>query len=107
MILDPGSMLLALLADCEAGRDRGECAFAFHAAMARLWALGAAEACRRVGSADVFMSGGCMQNSVFVQGLREQLECLGLVPHMHREVPPNDGGIAFGQAAWLLGAGTG
>ncbi|NTU59490.1 MAG: carbamoyltransferase HypF [Deltaproteobacteria bacterium] len=105
LVLDPGPLLEALLEDRLGGRDRVACAGAFHAGLAKLWALGAAEACRREGARDVFLTGGCVQNSVFVGHLARDLEALGLTPRLHREVPPNDGGIAYGQAAWALGAG--
>jgi len=104
-ILEPAPLLDALLADALAGRRVEESARAFHRGLAHLFALGAAQACRETGWEDVFLTGGCLQNAVFVQDLLAELEGGGLRPQLHRQVPPNDGGIAFGQVAHFLGAG--
>lgn len=104
VVLDPGPLLHALLTDVLAERPRPECSLAFHGGLAALWALGAAEVCSDTSCRDVFLTGGCMQNQVFLSALSDQLDALGLVPHFHREIPPNDGGLCFGQAAWALAA---
>ena len=46
----------------------------------------------------VVLSGGCFQNRLLLEGLISRLKDHILV-HTHRLVPPNDGGIAFGQIA--------
>ncbi|MHB8767383.1 MAG: Kae1-like domain-containing protein, partial [Deferrisomatales bacterium] len=102
--LDPGPLVEALLADALAGRDRPAAALAFHRGLARLFARGAAEAASRTGLADVFLTGGCLQNGVLARWLVQEIADAGLRPHRHRELPPNDGGIAFGQVAWALAA---
>lgn len=103
ILLDPAPLVEALLADARAGRDRAAAALAFHRGLARLLAAGASAARERTGLADVFLSGGCLQNAVFAAALGQELGERGLRPHLHREIPPNDGGISFGQAAWALG----
>ena len=50
----------------------------------------------------VALSGGCMQNVVLQQRVQAELEALGFEVLTHREVPPNDGGISFGQALVVL-----
>lgn len=104
LVLDPGPLVASLLADALAGADRGRCSLAFHRGLARLLALGAREAAREAGCRDVFLSGGCLQNAVLVSELLAEVRALGLQPHLHRLVPPNDGGVCFGQAAWALAA---
>jgi hydrogenase maturation protein HypF len=47
----------------------------------------------------VVLSGGVFQNSLLLQRSIEQLESGGFEVFTHRRVPPNDGGIALGQAA--------
>jgi hydrogenase maturation protein HypF len=101
--LDPSALLEALVADSLAGRDRGEASLAFHTGLAGLLAEGAAAAAEETGLSDVFLTGGCLQNAVFARGLAAALRGRELRPRFHRDVPPNDGGIAFGQAAWALG----
>ena len=107
LVLEPGELVRALVDDVLAGRDRGACALGFHKGLADLFARGAAAACSREGLSDVFLTGGCVQNAVFARELAGRLRASGLIVHQHREVPPNDGGIAFGQVAWTLAAGAG
>jgi hydrogenase maturation protein HypF len=46
----------------------------------------------------VVLSGGCFQNSYLVERAAPALEALGFSVYTHQRVPPNDGGIALGQA---------
>ncbi len=101
--MDPGDLLEALLADALGGRDPGMAALAFHRGLAGLLAAGAAAASAQTGLRTVFLTGGCLQNAPLATALAAELEARGLEPRLHREVPPNDGGIAYGQAAWVLG----
>lgn len=71
----------------------------FHGAMA-----GAVQAaCRlarvQTGLSTVAFSGGCFQNRLFSERSRQLLEEDGFSVLLHRRVPPNDGGVALGQAA--------
>ena len=52
----------------------------------------------RAGQKDVVLSGGCFQNQYLTERIIERLEGEGLRPYWHNRVPPNDGGIALGQA---------
>ncbi len=45
----------------------------------------------------VVLSGGCMQNSLLLEGLFYILEKKGLEVFTGKKVPVNDGGISFGQ----------
>jgi hydrogenase maturation protein HypF len=105
-VLQPASLLRALLDDSLAGRHRGECALAFHRGLSRLFADATAQVAREQRLRDVFLTGGCVQNAVFVRELTSELRHRGLSVWQHRTVPPNDGGISFGQAAWALAAET-
>jgi hydrogenase maturation protein HypF len=80
----------------EAGRGRAEVAAAFHETVA----AGAAAACAGVGEPRVVvLSGGSFQNRRLLASTRRRLEQLGFRVLTHRLVPPNDGGISYGQAA--------
>lgn len=46
------------------------------------------------------VSGGCAMNEVLMTQLRHHIEIAGIEVHEARKVPPNDGGLALGQA-WL------
>ena len=53
----------------------------------------------RVGVPRVVLSGGCFQNVRLTEGA-VALWGGGFEPVWHRRIPPNDGGIALGQAVW-------
>lgn len=81
-----------------AGRARGEApgvlARRFHNGLVKWIRSVAAEAA--VGR--VVLSGGCFQNAYLAARTVSRLEGLGIECHTHQRVPPNDGGIALGQA---------
>ena len=53
----------------------------------------------QLGQTDIVLGGGCLMNRVLTEGLLEALRAGGLVPHVPRAVPANDGGLSLGQAA--------
>ncbi len=53
---------------------------------------------RHTGQQRVVLSGGCFQNRLLTECAVRQLEAAGLRPYWHQRIPPNDGGIALGQA---------
>jgi hydrogenase maturation protein HypF len=82
--------------DLAAGRPRTEIAAAFHEGVAQA----SARACELAeGSWKVVLSGGSFQNMRLLRSTRGRLETLGFEVLTHRLVPPNDGGISYGQAA--------
>lgn len=46
----------------------------------------------------IVLSGGCFQNRYFSDRTIARLKAEGFQPYWHRHIPPNDGGIAVGQA---------
>ena len=86
-----------LVALCRADRaPREEVAARFHETVA----AAAAEACGEAGEPrTVVLSGGSFQNLRLLASTRERLERKGFRVLSHRLVPPNDGGISYGQAA--------
>ena len=78
------------------GRDRAEIAASFHETIATAAAMACAEASD---PRTVVLSGGSFQNLRLLSSTRERLEQHGFRVLTHRLVPPNDGGISFGQAA--------
>jgi hydrogenase maturation protein HypF len=47
----------------------------------------------------VALSGGCFQSALLTQRTADALERRGFEVLLHARVPPNDGGLALGQAA--------
>lgn len=63
--------------------------------------------CREAGERRVALSGGCFQNRILTEGAVRRLREDGFEPLWHQRVPPNDGGIAYGQlVAAALAEGT-
>lgn len=56
------------------------------------------EVARRIGLEPVVLSGGCFQNQYLTEQATARLRAEGFRPYWHQRVPPNDGGIALGQA---------
>jgi hydrogenase maturation protein HypF len=76
------------------GVSAGSIAVRFHNALVE-WIV---EVARRVGRERVVMSGGVFQNAYLTQRACGRLEEKGFTVFTHQRVPPNDGGIALGQA---------
>ncbi len=97
--LDPAPLWRALLADLRAGVAVPRMAARFHNGVAE--AIGAL--CRLAREASglnaVALSGGVFQNAVLLERAIVLLEGDGFTVYTHRRVPPNDGGLALGQAA--------
>ncbi|HEX3291072.1 MAG TPA: carbamoyltransferase HypF [Gaiella sp.] len=92
-----GSDLIAAATDdLAAGRDRADIAAAFHEGVAAAFAA----ACVQAGGPEtVVLSGGCLQNVRLLGSLHTRLARAGFRVLSHAAVPPNDGGVSYGQAA--------
>jgi len=101
-VLEFQPMIRGIVADLRGGADRACIARRFH----RTVIDAAADMCGRIrdrtGISRAALSGGVFQNRLILAGLWEKLEREGFTVLLHRQVPPNDGGIAFGQAAAVL-----
>jgi len=52
-----------------------------------------------IGVERVALTGGCFQNKYLTEHTIRRLQLAGFRPYWHQRIPPNDGGIAVGQAA--------
>jgi hydrogenase maturation protein HypF len=94
-----GTLDLLPLAERLAGtKDPAFGAALFHATLVEALAEWAIIAAAREGLATVALGGGCFVNAILSKGLRRELAAGGLTVLEAREAPPNDGGIALGQA---------
>jgi hydrogenase maturation protein HypF len=87
------------LADIAAGIRSAVIAARFHATIA----TAATDACLKIsqfsGLKRIILSGGVFQNRLLTEMIYTAIAQKGLDVFTHRLVPPNDGGIALGQAA--------
>ena len=92
--LDWGPMIRALLTELENGTAVAEIAARFLETMRRM----ILEIALIEGKQVVALSGGCFQNVRLLETTVAKLQSKGFIPLWPRRVPPNDGGLALGQA---------
>jgi hydrogenase maturation protein HypF len=99
LILDARPMIRSVAADVAAGVAVSVVAARFHNSLA----AATAEAVERVagerGLGTAVLSGGVFQNRVLLEGVADRLDRAGLRVLIPVRLPPNDGGISYGQAA--------
>ena len=95
LLLDWRPLLEALVHDLRAGVSSGIMAARFHHALVD----GIVQVARAVGQPQVALTGGCFQNRLLLERSAHRLRQAGFHVLLHREVPPNDGGISLGQVA--------
>jgi hydrogenase maturation protein HypF len=99
IILDPAPMLAAIVRDLRAGVRREAIAAKVHNTIAACIAEVSILIRAQTGLTIVALSGGVFQNVFLLKRVRAQLQAAGFRVLVHRAVPPNDGGLALGQAA--------
>jgi hydrogenase maturation protein HypF len=91
--------LLAGVADDAKGRvPPGKISRRFHDTLAAAILAAAFRLAEGCGARHVILSGGVFQNATLLASVLSGLRREKLVPLIHRQVPPNDGGISLGQA---------
>ncbi len=93
--LDWGPLVVALLADLAAGVAVPRMAARFHNGLTE----GIVRVAQRIGAPRVALTGGCFQNRLLTERTAERLQEAGFSVLLHRQVPPNDGGVSLGQVA--------
>lgn len=96
LIIDWRPMLRAMVRARRDGVSAGDLATAFHHELVEA----IVNVAKRVGTTRVLLTGGCFQNGLLTERAVSRLRESGFVPYWHCRVPPNDGGLAVGQAAF-------
>jgi hydrogenase maturation protein HypF len=96
---DWGPLIEVLVSDKRAGVSASPIAARFHNALVA-WIL---EVAASVGLKQVVFSGGVFQNRYLTERAAAALESRDFKVYTHQQVPPNDGGIALGQAVMSSG----
>ncbi len=95
IVIDWEPMVTSVLADSRSGVSSREISMRFHNGLAECIIVVA----KRTGASRVVLTGGCFQNRYLSRRAVDRLSEEGFEVHTHRLVPPNDGGLALGQAA--------
>lgn len=98
LIFDPHPLIAAILKDLDRGVPVPAIAGRFHLTLAEMITAVCAELRQGNGLDRVVLSGGVFQNCLLTEMTVPRLERAGFRVLTHSLVPPNDGGLALGQA---------
>ncbi|WP_113705604.1 carbamoyltransferase HypF [Nonomuraea lactucae] len=98
-VYDSVATLRDLLEANADGEPVGRIAAAFHATVAAVTVLLCARAAAEHDVTRVCLSGGVFQNRLLATDVLARLTAAGFEPYIGEQVPVNDGGISYGQAA--------
>jgi hydrogenase maturation protein HypF len=99
MVVDWEPTVRAILDDRARGVSVPRMARGFHDALVEA----IVRVAHRIGEERVVLTGGCFQNRYLTEQASHRLTSSGFAVYRHRLVPPNDGGIALGQAVAAYG----
>ena len=98
VLLDARELVRLASDDAAAGGEPGLISARFHNAVAEATAAACAAEAGRRGLEIVVLSGGVFQNRLLLERSGQRLAARGLRVLAPRLLPPNDGGISYGQA---------
>ncbi|MEU9589229.1 carbamoyltransferase HypF [Streptomyces sp. NPDC048219] len=106
LVADPAPLLAAVAADVRRGTAAALVAARFHHAVARLVRTVCGAARGATGLRTVALSGGVFANTLLSEACARGLRADGFTVLRHRDIPPNDGGLALGQLVVAARAGV-
>jgi hydrogenase maturation protein HypF len=99
VVLDARETVRAICEDLRAGAAAGTVAARFHNALAAATTCACLLLAGRSDIATIVLSGGSFQNRRLLEAVARDLRHAGLRVLVPERLPPNDGGISYGQAA--------
>lgn len=103
-VLNTGALVKTIAEARLAGADTEKLAYFFHWILAEEIIVACQKAGKESGRGTVALSGGVFQNQLLLKMVDEGLQNEGFKVLRHCLVPPNDGGIALGQAVYAMGS---
>ena len=82
------------------GKERAALALGIHRSLVEGLSLLVKRIAMETGLSRVVLGGGCFQNGILTAEIFETLLKEGLEVYLPEKLPPNDGGISYGQAVW-------
>ena len=101
-VLNTGALVKTIAEARLAGADTEKLAYFFHWILAEEIIAACQKAGKESGRGTAALSGGVFQNQLLLKMVDEGLQNEGFKVLRHRLVPPNDGGIALGQAVYAM-----
>ena len=103
-VLNTGALVKTIAEARLAGADIEKLAYFFHWILSEEIIVACQKARKESGRGTVALSGGVFQNQLLLKMVDDGLQKEGFKVLRHRLVPPNDGGIALGQAVYAMGS---
>ena len=101
-LLATDRLIRHLVEETLSGKDAALLAYGFHAILARQICEAVRTIAEESGVRACALTGGCFQNTLLLRLCEEELLGDGMIVYRHSLTPPNDGGLALGQAAYGL-----
>ena len=102
LLLNTGSLIKEILYRRLNGEDSDRLAYIFHQELARQITASCVKSREQSGCNKAALSGGVFQNRLLLELTDHMLKQQGFEVLKHQLVPPNDGGIALGQAVYAM-----
>lgn len=97
--MDPAPVIRSIWEELKRGTPSAVIAARFHRTLGEMILQAVERASEITGLRCVALSGGVWHNRLLLETVNQGLVNRGFIVYIHRLVPPNDGGLALGQAA--------